>query len=109
VAQYIHDPIGAGLALLVMRRAARLSQRESGNGSGVAVVEKLVRTARRLDDPALLGRTELALADELLAAGRPDAARATYWKAMRRFEEYQLGGLAFWPRRALQEWDCEQG
>jgi len=26
---------------------------------------------------------------------------------MRRFEEYHLGGLAFWPRRVLQEWTDE--
>jgi hypothetical protein len=108
VAQDIHDSIGAALARLVMRRALRLSQPQSTNGSGVAAVEKLLRTARRLGDPALLGRTEMALADELLAAGRPDAARGTYWRAMRRFEEYHLGGLAFWPRRILQEWTNEQ-
>jgi hypothetical protein len=108
VAQDIHDPIGAALARLVMRRASRLSQPQSANGSGVAAVEKLLRTARRLGDSALLGRTETALADELLAAGRPDAARVTYWRAMRRFEEYHLGGLAFWPRRVLQEWTNEQ-
>jgi tetratricopeptide (TPR) repeat protein len=108
VAQEIHDPIGATLAQLAMRRAARLSHRQSGNGRGIAAIEKLLRKARRLEDPALLGRTEMALADELLAAGRPDAARATYWKAMRRFEEYDLGGLAFWPRRALQEWGDEK-
>ena len=107
VAERIHDPIGATLARLVMRRAVRLAHRQRENGSGVAAVEKLLRTARRLDDPALLGRTEMALADELLAAGRSDAARVTYWKAMRRFEEYHLGGLAFWPRRVLQEWTDE--
>ena len=104
VAQDIHDPIGVALARLVMRRAARLSHRQSANGNGVAAIEKLLRTARRLDDPALLGRTEMALADELLAAGRPEAAHVTYWKAMRRFEEYHLDGLAFWPRRLLQQW-----
>jgi hypothetical protein len=108
MAERIHDPIGATLARLSMRRAARLSRRQRGNGRGVAPTEKLLGTARRLGDPALLGRTEMALADELLAAERPDAARATYWRAMRRFEEHYLCGLAFWPRSVLQAWDDVQ-
>ncbi|MGO8947526.1 MAG: hypothetical protein ACLQUY_07660 [Ktedonobacterales bacterium] len=103
VAQEVSDPIGATMAQLASRRAIRLSHRQSGTQSGVAAAERLVVTARRLDDPALLGRTEIALADELLVAGRPDAARATYHKAMRQLEEHHLGGLALWPRRALRQ------
>jgi hypothetical protein len=38
----------------------------------------------------------------LLAAGRPEAARATYYRAALRLDEHHVGGLAFWPHRALQ-------
>jgi tetratricopeptide (TPR) repeat protein len=103
VAQDVHDPVGAMMARLATRRAIRLAHLQHGNESGVATAERLLRTARRLDDPSLLGRTEVALADELLAVGRSEAARSTYQRAMRHFEEYHLGGLAFWPRRALQQ------
>jgi hypothetical protein len=102
VAQDVSDPIGVVLARLALRRAARLSGRQSGEDSGVAAAERLLRTAQRLDSPLLVSRTEVVLADELLAAGRPEAARITYYRATLRFEEHHLGGLAFWPRRALQ-------
>jgi tetratricopeptide (TPR) repeat protein len=102
VAQGARDPAGAVLARLALRRAVRLSRPQSADGSGVSAAERLVRTARRLGDPSVLGRAEVVLADELLAAGRSEAARATYYKARLHFEEYHLGGQAFWPRRALQ-------
>jgi hypothetical protein len=102
VAQETGDPIGVVLARLTLRRTTRLAGRHGGEASGVAAAERLLRTAQRLDSPLLVSRTEVVLADELLAAGRPDAARATYYRATLRFEEYHLGGLAFWSRRALQ-------
>jgi hypothetical protein len=102
VAQGARDPAGAVLARLVLRRAVRLSRPKSVDGSGMTAAERLLRTARRLGDPSLLGRAEVLLADELRAAGRSEAARATYYKARLHFEEYHLGGQAFWPRRALQ-------
>jgi hypothetical protein len=103
IAQDVHDPVGAMMARLASRRATRLSRHQSGDESGVAAAERLLRTARRLDDPSLLGRAEVALADELFAAGYSEAAHSTYQQAMHYFEEYHLGGLAFWPRRALQQ------
>jgi tetratricopeptide (TPR) repeat protein len=102
VAQDVCDPIGVVLARLTLRRTRRLSGRQRGEDSGVAAAEKLLRTAQRLDSPLLVIRTEVVLADELLAAGRPEAARATYYRAALRFEEHHMDGLAFWPRRALQ-------
>jgi hypothetical protein len=109
-AQGADDPIGAVLARLALRRATRLSRHQSGEeGSGVAAAERLVRRARRLDDPSLLGRSEVALADELLAASRFEAASAIYYRARLHFEEHHLDGLAFWPRRALQLWADEGG
>ncbi len=103
VAQESSDPIGMTMARLAVRRATRLSRRQCEDGSDVAAAERLLRTARRLNDPSLLGRAETALADELLGAGRSEEARATYQRAMRRLEEHQLGGMAFWPRSALQQ------
>jgi tetratricopeptide (TPR) repeat protein len=109
VTREVGDPVGATMARLVLRRAARLSRAQSGEDRGVPAVEGLLRTANRLDDPFLLGRVEVALGDELLAAGHSEAARATYERARRRFEEHYLGGLAFWPRRALQLLADESG
>ncbi|PWT70161.1 MAG: hypothetical protein C5B60_12555 [Chloroflexi bacterium] len=101
-AQEAGDSIGVMLARLALRRTMRLLRRQSGEDSGVAAAERLLRTAQRLDSPLLVSRTEVLLADELLAAGRSEAARITYYRATLRFEELHMGGLAFWPRRALQ-------
>jgi tetratricopeptide (TPR) repeat protein len=102
VTREVGDPVGATMARLVLRRAARLSRPRRGEESGVPAVEGLLRTANRLDDTFLLGRVEVALGDELLDVGSSEAARVTYERARRRFEEHYLGGLAFWPRLALQ-------
>jgi hypothetical protein len=75
----------------------------------VSAAERLLRTAQRLGNPLLISRTEVLVADELLAAGRPEAARATYYRAALRYEEHHMGGLAFWPRRALQLLTDESG
>ena len=104
-AHEVRDPLGATSAKLALRRVSRLARRGCQDGTGVAAVEKLLATARRLGDPALLGRVEVALADELLANGRPEAARTMYSNALRQFEEHYLGGLAVWPRRAMQRLD----
>lgn len=109
VAQEVCDPIGVVLARLALRRTARLSGRQAGEDSGVAAAERLLRTAHRLNDPPLLGRAEMALADELLAAGRPEAARAAYYRATLRLDEHHMGELAFWSRRALQLLADESG
>jgi hypothetical protein len=103
VAMEIGDPIGATMARLALRRAVRLSHLRRQSESGVASAEKLLRGAYRLADPSLLGRAETALADELIAAGQVEAARATYYRSMRRLEEHYQGSLAFWPRLALQQ------
>lgn len=101
-ARAAHDPIGAAMAELAVRRAARLSHPRHGSESGLNIAGRLLRTAARLNDQSLLGRSEMTLADELLAVGRMSEARFTYHRAFRRLQEHQLGGLAFWPQRALE-------
>jgi tetratricopeptide (TPR) repeat protein len=102
VAQATDDRPGVMLARLTLRRTTRLSSHHSGEDTGVAAADRLLRTAQRLGDPLLISRSEVVVADELLAAGRPEAARATYYKAALRLEEHHMGGLAFWPRYALR-------
>jgi hypothetical protein len=102
VAHEAGDRGGMVLARLALLRTTRLSGRQSGEDTGVAAAERLLRTARRLGNPVLISRSEVVVADELLAAGRPEAARATYYRAAIRLDEHHMGGIAFWPRRALQ-------
>jgi tetratricopeptide (TPR) repeat protein len=105
VAQEVSDPVGVGLARLSLRRATRISRPPRGDSGGIGSVERLLGKARRLRDPALQGRVESALADELLAAGYPDAARVMYQRAMRRLEEHYFVSLALRPRLALHHLD----
>lgn len=101
LAREIHDEVGVGMARLAQLRYDRALGREAPAEKGIAQIEAVMRTARRLGDMALLGRAETALGEELVAAGRLDAARATYERARRLLEEHELGGLALWPRCAL--------
>jgi hypothetical protein len=106
-AQDVDDVIGKVMARLTLRRVTRLLRQQAGTGGNVAAVERLLRTGWRLEDPSLIGKAETALADELLVAGRRDAARATYARARHYLEEHQLDGLAFWPHRALKQLNDE--
>jgi tetratricopeptide (TPR) repeat protein len=102
IANQAQDRIGATLARLSLRRATRLSRRVVRDNSGIFAADKLLRTARRLGDPSLLGRAQITLADELLEAGNREEALATYRRALLILEEHHLGALAFWPRQVLQ-------
>lgn len=106
LAREADDQIGAAMAQLALRRVSLsrrvMDQREAEGESGIRAAARLLRTARRLGDVSLQGRAQTALADELAAAGRLEAARATYHRAALSLEEHELGGLAVWPRRALQ-------
>jgi hypothetical protein len=57
--------------------------------------------ADQLGDVALMGRVEMAMGDELAEQGDGEGARRMLLRARRRFEEHDLGALAFWSRRAL--------
>lgn len=101
------DAVGQGMARLAMRRAARLYHRGARMAGSEEPIERVVRAALRLDDPGLRGRALTALGDELVAQGREEAANTVHYGAQRILEEYELGGLALWPRRSLQimQWE----
>jgi tetratricopeptide (TPR) repeat protein len=101
LAQAASDPIGASMARLALQRRERLVGHTHPAGYAIAEIEKLARLARRLGDISLLGRAETTLGEALTAAGRHEAGLTAFRRALRLLEEHELGGLAFWPRRAL--------
>jgi hypothetical protein len=96
------DAVGQGMARLAMRRAARLYHRGARMAGSEEPIERVLRASLRLNDPGLRGRALTTLGDELAAQGRKEAARAVHHGAQRILEEYELGGLALWPRRSLE-------
>lgn len=106
LARKASDAIGgeiARLAALQMARVERARRGDSDSINQMATLERALRTAEKLDDMALIGRVETAMGDELAAHGDWSTARLMYAQARSRLEEHNLGGLAFWPRRAMRQ------
>ena len=101
LARELNDEGGVGMARLAQRRYDRAVGREGSPEKGIAQIEAVIRTARRIGDMSLHGRALTALGEELVLAGRLEAARVIYERARLVLEEHELGGLAFWPRSAL--------
>jgi tetratricopeptide (TPR) repeat protein len=97
------DRVGKQLGYLALQRCRRL---RGPTQDGIAVVERVIRQAKRLGDPALLGRAYMALGDELAAQARFDAARQLYGMARHIFEEFELHMLVAWPSRYLLRSDA---
>lgn len=92
------DIVGLQLGHLVLQGCRRL---RGPTQDGVAIVERVIRQAKRIGDPALLGRAYMSLGDELAAQNQRDAARSQYGKAQHIFEEFELKMLGSWPSRYL--------
>lgn len=108
LARQTHDVAGKELARLATIQTASVQRAIVSSNDGDArlpELERMLTAVSKLNDVALIGRVETAIGDELCAQGNVEAARAQYTKAWQRFEEHDLGGLAFWPRRALRHID----
>lgn len=99
-ARVTNDPVGRQLGYLALQRCRRM---HGPTQDGIAVVERVIRQAKRLDDPAVLGRAYTALGDELVCQGQREAARPFYSSATHIFEEFELLGILSWSRRRLYE------
>ncbi|MDE3230645.1 MAG: hypothetical protein KGO05_12270, partial [Chloroflexota bacterium] len=106
LARNASDPIGREMARLATLQVARVEWEQSGDADNLnqmAALERALRTAEKLDDVALTGRVETAIGNELAAHGNWNTARLMYLQARSHLEEHNLGGLAFWPRRAIRQ------
>lgn len=92
------DPIGKQLGYLALQACRRM---RGPTQDGIAIVERVIRQAQRLGDPALLGRAYMSLGHEFAAQKNRDAARQRYGMAQHIFEEFELKMLLTLPRRYL--------
>lgn len=96
------DDVGLGMAALASRRLERLTTPGDTSDIGIATCEDILRLASEYNDPTLWGRAQTYLAEEYGAAGQTEKARAAFETARLWFAEYRMGGMAFWPFRALK-------
>jgi tetratricopeptide (TPR) repeat protein len=100
LARETHDETSRGLALLSRARYGRLAGRAEDE---IATIERVVRSASWLDDPALLAQALTALGDAL--AGREgvaaESALGRYHAALTALRGKNLRALEVWPRRGI--------
>jgi tetratricopeptide (TPR) repeat protein len=92
------DLPGVGLQQLASIRASRLRSR---NEDRRASIERVIRTARELNDDALLAQGFTALGDELTFLGATEQALNRYREALATIANTEIPALADPARRAL--------
>lgn len=106
LAREVSDQIGGEIARLAELQTLRAEmKRLSGSVATDSMSElaRVLRVADKLGDIALIGRVEMAMGDELAGQGDGEGARSMLLRARQRFEEHDLGNLAFWSKRALSQ------
>jgi tetratricopeptide (TPR) repeat protein len=92
------DPIGKEFVRLRTIRLDRLLQR---NQSQVRRIERVLRTAGRLHDDAVLAEALTALGDELSMQGQKAAALDQYRQVIGLLDGSQISAVGVWAQRAL--------
>ncbi len=98
LAQANYDSPGVGLAHLARAYYARLADSSIDR---IALIESVIRLARRVDDPALLGQALTCLGDELEAREQTDAAINCYANALTVLTQCNISALGIPARRAI--------
>ena len=98
LASEVGDDAGEGLALLTYVRYSRVRGLEEDR---IAAVERVMRTARRFDDLALLAQAFNTLADEQASRGEVEIAANCYREVLDLLDGSDLPALAIPARRAL--------
>ncbi len=100
------DHVGMALAQLESVRKTRLmdslEHREPTIGKGTVAAAAALEIGYQTGDVALQGQALTTFGDELLAEGQVEAARKRYSIAKHLLQEFELGGLALRPHRALE-------
>jgi tetratricopeptide (TPR) repeat protein len=92
------DPAGEGLASLALARVRRMAGRHLARAS---LIEDVIRSARQLRDPVLLGQAYLALGHELASNDHLDRARNRFVAARQLLETTDAHALNLLAQRAL--------
>lgn len=88
LARNTHDDIGVGMARLAQRSFEAALGRYIGEPRAITEIERVLHTAYRAGDAALIGCAQTALGEEFAAAGQFDKARTAFVAARHSLDEF---------------------
>jgi hypothetical protein len=98
LAREAHDPIGRLMTQLTRIRYGRLRQSSENR---IAMIENVIRKARKLGDTAVVAEAFTSLGDELLASGEMNSARNLYQQVLAMLDGGDFPAVGLRARRAL--------
>ena len=95
------DAIGHNLLEQAVCRADRIERLMAGQPANLKIIQRVLRSAEKLDDAALIGRAYTVFGAELEMAGDREHAVRSYQLADDRLQSNDFQSLSAWPRDAL--------